>query len=853
VNPADVTSGVSIIKAWHADYHTGTLKRDKETSREQAYNQDVFIRTLRYREKPATPYTFEPKATTELRQLPDALIGYTGPLTGTNVSAVVELKGASVDLDRPQRRDGNLSPVQQGFKYKTQYRNCPFVVVSNFWELRLYNDSQLDYESWTLDDLVDPREDFFQFRAFYALLNSSNFTAPRGPSRTESLLSDVRIEQEEIGKRFYQVYREARLHLLRDMYSNNQAVRSDIDFGIEKAQKIIDRLVFACFAEDRGLLPDDTFQRVISYADKSAFGGTLWNTLKGFFEAIDTGSERLQLPNGYNGGLFANDPDLNNLVVTDDSLRSVAELSSYNFEEDLSVNILGHIFEQSISDLEEIKTRVKESKNAEEAVTEELSKVSRRKRDGIFYTPDYIVQYIVENTLGAYLREREEAYKNQFRLTDNILDSTYERREKQAYLSYQQFLQGIKVLDPACGSGAFLVQVFDFLLAENQRVDAILGGSLLSTDDYVREILKNNIYGVDLNEESVEITKLSLWLKTAQKGKKLTALDGNIRCGNSLVSDKSYSPHAFDWRTEFPEVLTNGGFDVVIGNPPYVRSRVNVLDDLKEYIQSNFENLFEKPNLYLLFMEQALRLVKKDGKLGFVVPNSWLGMQSAEKTRRMLLKQTTLETFINLQGESFEGVNVETVVFVLKKAFPPPGNLVLHQTIKRPSIEVMDYQSVPQDRWSETDNAIFDLKSSALEFELMDRLGASEFHLSDFYDARVGLQAYERGKGKPPQSAADVREHIYDYRYQFDDSTYRYLEGRDVFRYGISWSGRWLRYGEWLSQPKDLSLFSGPRILVREITGPYPNVLFGALVSDLYLNNKSILNVCSRDERIVLP
>ncbi len=116
-------------------------------------------------------------------------------------------------------------------------------------------------------------------------------------------------------------------------------------------------------------------------------------------------------------------------------------------------------------------------------------------------------------------------------------------------------------LNPACGSGAFLVYVFDYLLAENKRVASILGNNLFSSEDYIRDILKNNIYGVDLNEESVEITKLSLWLKSAQKGKKLTTLDNNIKSGNSLISDHGIGTNkAFNWQSEFNDIFSNGGF-----------------------------------------------------------------------------------------------------------------------------------------------------------------------------------------------------------------------------------------------------------------------------------------------------
>lgn len=663
IDTESISDYIDIVKTWHHDYHNGSLKLDKETSREQAYNQDFFIRILGYKEKPAVPYSFEPKATTEKGQLPDAVLSYTDKLSEVeNIAAVVELKGAAIELDRPQRRDGNMSPVQQAFKYKTQYRNCPFVIASNFWELRLYQDNQLDYELWTLDDLIDPEDNYLKFKTFYALLHSSNFTSPRGASKTEGWLSDIRFEQEEIGKKFYKIYRDARLELLQDIYQHNASVRLDIDMGIEKAQKIIDRIVFACFAEDRGLLPDDTLRRVIKAADTSAFGGSLWSTFKGFFEAIDSGSEKLEIPNGYNGGLFAADAVLNDLKVSDEPLRKVAKLSDYSFVEDLSVTILGHIFEQSISDLEEIKSKVQENNNLD------IIHQSRRKKDGIFYTPDYIVRYIVDNSLGAYLREEEERLKTEFKLKDDINDKNYEKRERQAYSKYQDFLQNVKVVDPACGSGAFLVYVFDYLLAENKRIESILGHSLFSSDDYIKSILQNNIYGVDLNDESVEITKLSLWLKSAQKGKKLTTLDGNIKCGNSLIGDSNVvGDKAFDWQSEFPEIFTKGGFDVVVMNPPYVdsESMTSSIPEQREYLAKSYTTTKGNWDLYIPFIEHAVNILKDGGYASLITPDKWIS-----KPFGYAIRQKLVPMFIEIVvagREVFHDAKVDSIITTLSK------------------------------------------------------------------------------------------------------------------------------------------------------------------------------------------
>lgn len=858
IDTEEIKPLIEIVKEWHEDYHNGSLKRDKETSREQEYNQQFFKAILGYKEKPASPFSFEPKATTDKGQLPDAVISYTDTANDIrNTIAVVELKGAAIDLDRPQRREGNMSPVQQGFKYKAQYRACPFVIVSNFWEFRLYHDNLLDYEAWTLDDLVNPDDDYILFKTWYALLKHDNFTTSKGASKTEALLSDIRIEQENIGKKFYKVYREARLDLLRDIYSNNDSVRNNIDVGIEKAQKIVDRIVFAAFAEDRGLLPDNTLQRVIKAADSSTFGGSLWNTLKGFFEAIDVGSEKLEIPDGYNGGLFKHDETLNNLRITDAPLRKVVELGTYNFSEDLSVNILGHIFEQSISDLEEIKSKVRESQNIESLA------VSRRKKDGIFYTPDYIVRYIVDNSLGAYLREHEEEFKNEFGLKGDITDKTYEKREKQAYSKYQDFLQNIKVVDPACGSGAFLVYVFDYLLAENKRVADIVGNSLFSSDSYVRDILRNNIYGVDLNEESVEITKLSLWLKTAQKGKKLTTLDANIKCGNSLIDDPSIAgENAFDWKQQFADVFKNGGFDVVVGNPPYVATKQIPKDD-REYYWNRFSDLlFSEMDLYEIFTYKMLRdTVKDGGYLGFITPNSYYTNTSFQHYRRYLLENAQIKHIVDFPYRffPFSDVNTETAILVLHKVPPANNNVDLwsidkSQVLQSKTVSIGSSKVVTKAKQSDI-VSLYDSKIILNQNPIVSKMLATKGKFGDKLTLHKGWMSIPETtvyRGKQIDSGKFSKTEVQQYGIQ--EICKPYLEGRDIHRYYrdnvekfVNVSGMDTKTESWHYQEK---------IILQRIVGQNKNKIFATFDNSNFVifPNANLVN-CVNDEspKMYLP
>lgn len=665
IETSNIEDSIGIVRKWQNDYHSGTLKTDKETTREQSYNQDIFIRVLGYCESPNDPYSFRPKDSTGFGQFPDAVIGRFGQGENKAISAVIELKGAYIELDRPQRRENNMSPVKQGFNYKTQYKECPFVIISNFWEFRLYNNNQIDYEAWTLDDLCNPDDDYVRFKTWYTLLCKENFLPDNGKSKTERLLSDVRREQEEIGNEFYKEYYDIRLDLIKDLYKRNNAKDINIDCVINKAQKIMDRIVFCCFAEDRGLLPDDIIERIITSVRNSPFSRSLWKVFKEFFSAISIGDTNLGIPNGYNGGLFSEDAELDNLDVGDDVLTKVASLSKYSFEEQLSVTILGHIFEQSIDDLEELRISLSKTANM---TTQVIASLPQRKLEGIYYTPDYIVDHMVKNTLLSLLEEQEENFKKQYRLKEGISDSTYEKREQDAYYKYQEFLKGIKIIDPACGSGAFLVHIFDCLLAENLKVASILKEDLFSNEKYIRSILTNNIFGVDVNEASVEITKLSLWLKSAYKGQKLTSLDNNIKCGNSLINDTAVAGNkAFIWEEEFMDIISSGGFDIVVMNPPYIdsESMTKNVPEQRNHIAEKYSAASGNWDIYVPFIQKAMLLTKEGGFCSFITPDKWVVKPFGEELRKLILPYVV--EVVKAGRSVFKDSKVDAIITTLKK------------------------------------------------------------------------------------------------------------------------------------------------------------------------------------------
>ena len=223
--------------------------------------------------------------------------------------------------------------------------------------------------------------------------------------------------------------------------------------------------------------------------------------------------------------------------------------------------------------------------------------------------------------------------------------------QRAALIRFWDFWQGelatVKLLDPACGSGAFLIEAFEQLYnayqQSNDRLEELRGTRTLF--DLDRHILQHNLYGVDLNEEAIEIARLSLWIKTAQRGKALTSLDHSIRVGNSIIADPAVHPRAFDWQTAFPEVFEQGGFDVVVGNPPYVRQEW--ISPYKPYLQQAFKTFHGTADLYVYFYELGMRVLKPGGRLSFVVTNKWLKAAYGEPLRRFFAQDAWVESVVD--------------------------------------------------------------------------------------------------------------------------------------------------------------------------------------------------------------
>ncbi|MEG4580286.1 Eco57I restriction-modification methylase domain-containing protein [Microcoleus sp. MON1_C5] len=687
--PQDMEVRHQKLGTWIATLKTGTLDEVKEVSLHGSFINDIFQDVLGYCSViQGAGKAWEINAEQTISDGGGSADGAIGFFTAADnpkgkavslqgkVIAPIELKGAKNDLDRPA--SGRIeSAVDQGWRYANYTPDCRWIIVSNYRELRLYhtNKTPAYYEQFFLTDLADIEA----FKRFYFLLCRRNFL-PQNQAQTVSvidrLLKDSDEAQEEITNKLYQEYKAIRLALVKHFrFSGPPDIPNRDRVLIEKAQKTLDRVLFIAFCEDKGLLPRNTLSNAHDHKDQYN-PRLIWENYQSVFRWVDVGNDDPPVP-GYNGGLFKFDPVLDAQLTVPNPLCSLLnKLTRFDFDTEVSVDILGHIFEQSVTDLEEL--------NAETTGQEYNPKKGKRKTQGVFYTPAYITQYIVEVSLGGYLHRREQELRDFF-LMGEVAEESVQPPKKTAIKFWKAYrdevLQKTRVIDPACGSGAFLIAAFDYLMQQYERGDRELnalgykpknGNSL----EFDRSILSNNLYGVDLLPESAEITKLSLWLKTAEPGKTLTYLDDNIKAGNSIVADSNVADTAFDWKAEFPQIFADGGFDVVIGNPPYVRQEL--LSPIKPYLQANYESYNGVADLYTYFYELGLKILKPGGVLSYIVTNKWLRSGYGEPLRKFFVSQGLLDQIVDFGHASiFEDADTFPCIVAVRK---PNTSLYISET-----------------------------------------------------------------------------------------------------------------------------------------------------------------------------
>jgi hypothetical protein len=759
----------AVDEAWKiftAHFHNAEVQKNIREAKEESYQEgfldDLFVKVLGYTKSPAPEYNL----VVEQKNLSDSKKADGALLDGEKIRGVIELKGTETT---------DLSKVEsQAFGYKNKQPDAIYVVISNFEKLRFYIDNAVDYIEFNLFTLTKR-----EFKILWLCLGYPNFL--KGLPKK---IKDASVtEEENVTKKLYKDYSDFKHDIFDSVKKHNPDYDALLLF--KKTQKLLDRFLFIFFAEDRNLLPPNSIKKIIQQ----------WHQLKEldeyrplyerfikYFGYLNEGRKVSGKDEifAYNGGLFAEDEVLDNLTISDELLyKHTLKLSTYDFVSEVDVNILGHIFEHSLNEIEEITAEL-EGEEVDRSKT-------RRKKDGVYYTPKYITKYIVEHTVGKLCEEQKSALD----IDDEAFRPNRQKKTKKELLGkleeYREWLLGVTICDPACGSGAFLNQALEFLIAEHAYVDELqakLLGESMVLPDVENQILERNLFGVDINEESVEIAKLSLWLRTAQKGRKLTSLNHNIKCGNSLIDDPDVAGEkAFDWEAEFPSVFENGGFDVVIGNPPY---GILIDETSKKYFEEHFPLTSYKINLYVLFIERMLQVFNK-GVVHFIIPKSLLFNSYYEGIRKYLIKNTEVNEIFTITEKVFQDAEVGSSLllkFSIRKS-PKLSNITRLATAETVDNFVTKKGLVenhkPQNSFLKVPKNEITIVSLEVESILVKLQKLSP--LEDYYSLKNGL------------NPGNIKHILISDKKENEDHK-PIIWGKDISKYHIAWSGDFVNYNE---------------------------------------------------------
>ncbi|HSR67733.1 MAG TPA: N-6 DNA methylase [Acidobacteriota bacterium] len=677
------------LEQWAERMRSPLGQKLKEQEILHSFMEFLFIDLLGYRGAEHSVHTFSREKHVEVDgTFADAVLGRFGPSRQEFV-IVFEGKSPSDPLERPYK-GRRLSAVQQAYQYAINLP-CDWIIASSIRETRLYfkGSDQQTYERFRLDELDSSLR---QLEKLVFLLGAERCLPDTGRCHLYALLEESEQADRELTAEFYQRYTDIRYESFRRLCSANPGEQPKE--LLSATQKLLDRILFCAFCEDRGLLPSDILRR--AYETRNPFvPNPVWDNFKNLFRFVDEGNAEMSIP-AYDGGLFREDRLIRSLEVPDEVCAHFRELGEYDYHAEINgdldnngrqvdVEILGHIFEQSITDLELLYQEIESGKPP----LPQKRDRTRRQKEGAFYTPRFVTRYIVDNTLGRVLEERFEALRREHQeqargKTAHALEDprVYDLEklkpaQKKAlrlfWEAWHQELGKIRILDPACGSGAFLLEAFDHLYAAYQNAAGHLEDfrGQAGLFDVDRRILQNSLYGVDINHEAVEICRLSLWIKTAKRGRILTSLDHTIRVGNSIVDDPQLDARAFDFQSSFPEALQEaGGFDVVLGNPPYIRQEL--LKPIKKHLKQHYDVYHGMADLYVYFFERGLRLLRPGGRLSFVVTNKWLRASYGRSLRAFLAKESKLESVVDLghAKEVFPDADVFPSITVLGRRAP---------------------------------------------------------------------------------------------------------------------------------------------------------------------------------------
>jgi predicted type IV restriction endonuclease len=776
---------------------------------------------------------------------------------GGQRSFFVEAKKPSVDIGEA------ISPAYQLRRYAWSAK-LPVSILTDFEEFAVYDcrirPDKDDKASTARAIFLNYTEYIERWDELYRLFSPD---AIRKGS-LEKFVTSKRVKKgtAEVDKAFLEEIEGWRTDLAQHLALRNKGLEQrDLNFAV---QRIIDRIIFLRICEDRGIEKYGTLEALQNAPN-------IYRRMRELFQMAD---------DRYNSGLFhftqekdrSEPPDelTLDLTVEDKPLKEILgglyfPESPYEFSV-FPAEILGQVYEQFLG-------KVIRLTKGHQAKIEEKPEV--RKAGGVYYTPSYIVDYIVRHTVGKLLNGESE---------ETLEPDASARSKSKAKITPTQAAK-LRILDPACGSGSFLLGAYQYLLdwhrdwyvadgeekhAKGRSPKLYRGsaGDWRLTSAERKRILLNNIYGVDIDEQAVEVTKLSLLLKVLEgesaqtidnqlrflHERALPDLGDNIKCGNSLIGpdfyngnqlklfddDEKLRVNAFDWHDKklgFGKIMSSGGFDAVIGNPPYGASADEKQID---YYRKHYESSIGSCDSFALFVEQASRLLQAEGIFGMIIQSAFVSSPSMSNLRDLFIAKFRPLSIASLPYDVFSAY-IDTTIVTAQKLHKnqslrdfttsPVSLYVFPPRFKIESVDDFNAFAKTADasQWVRENHNEFVVTLSESEHTIIDRLNSISSKFSHISDIQRGVTPFNTSKTKPKRNPAKA------------------FKGT-VRRYKIIASKRfYIQYDKTLAEYKPPRYFRGPRILLREMISRQFR-LQAVFVKDNYITNKSMQSILPSDD-----
>ena len=711
----------------------------------------------------------------------------------------LEVKRVGVPLDK--EADGQV------VSYALSKKNVSFAISTNFKQLKVFCVEEENAMNNVFRIFTEPEEYISKFEDLWLLSKESfqNNLLLKQAEKEQRLKKRVSIDKYLLED--FMFIRKIISNDIENKYSNKYSLNEKDEI----VQRILDRLIFIRRCEDVGINPNELMLNdLVNGSEERAY-----SKLKEIFKIYD---------DKYNSGLFAvgEDNDCDKITISGGIIKKLIELLYqsrdkkyyYNFDW-IDADVLGQVYEQYLGKI------LQQTKSGKAKLKEGQA---HRKEQGIYYTPTYIVDYIIKNTLGETIKENRHNAKN------------------------------LKILDPACGSGSFLIKAFDYLYNELKDEEKSQR-NLLTTDNLgfyslKTEILKNNLFGVDLDNRAVEITKLNLLLKGAEKNRKLPEeLDLHIQKGNSLIDDETITKDYFKWQGDFQE----GSFDVVIGNPPYVFTRdVEFQDSFKEYVSKNLFSGADsvsksharqsgKVNLYALFLIKSIKILKEGGIFGFIIPNNILRTTTYDVVRKFILDNCRIIKIVDLGAGVFEGVTASTIVLILKKEKDKQKREKNNISIFTDINNLKEKIEVEQKSFLENTSYAFNITLNKKDRLIFDSIEKNTLHLGEISIIHAG------GIATGPDKTKMIENHKKNEKYK------PMLEGKDIKAYYPIFANRYILYDrKLLYRARKESIFLTPEKIVTQRIGGGNRVLVVSYDDNQYYTFNSTNTILPKNSKFNL-